>query len=141
MNRNRIQLQIALGLGAVAVLLLLWPSGPAYAARSGDLFQGNPFALPPGVHYQARKGEAVEPPQEKKETKAPELPPLTLQAVVWGGPRPVAVINDENFLVGDTLFGHEIIDIGRDEVVLMVNKKSRTLRLEPLPLKVDRTLP
>ncbi|MGP0566932.1 MULTISPECIES: hypothetical protein [unclassified Nitrospina] len=142
MNLKRIGKRTVLLVGALLAATLAWPPAPAWAVRDSDSYQGNPFALPSGVYYKARKGEMVEPPPKKKEeVKAPELPPLTLQAVVWGGPRPVAVINNENFLVGDTLFGHEIVDIGRDEVVLMGNKKTQTLRLEPVPLKVERTLP
>jgi hypothetical protein len=99
--------------------------------------QRNPFALPRGVYYKAPQTGTQTPAPKKKTKKAPELPPLTLQAVVWGGPQPVAIINGDNFVVGDTVYGHELLDIGREHVVIMGKKKTVTLRLDPAPLQAE----
>ncbi|CAI2719244.1 hypothetical protein [Nitrospina watsonii] len=147
MNRTQNEFRYRWWMG-VLILSMAWLPESALAVRDAESLmartQRNPFALPSGVYYKAPQSGSVSVEKEKEPVKqkdSVETPPLTLQAVVWGGPRPVAVINDGNYMIGDSLNGHEIVDIGRDAVVLMGAKKSRTLELQPSPLAVKRTLP
>lgn len=145
MNRTQNEFRYRWWMGAL-ILSMAWLPESALAVRDAESLmartQQNPFALPSGVYYKAPQSGSV--PVEKepvKEEGIEETPPLTLQAVVWGGPRPVAVINEGNYMIGDSLYGHEIVDIGRDAVVLMGAKKSHTLQLQSSSLAVKRTIP
>ena len=48
-------------------------------------------------------------------------PPLIVQGVVWGGPRPQAIINGRVYDIGDTVGGGTIIEINRHGVSLDVD--------------------
>lgn len=126
---------------AVLAVLTGVPVMPAMAERDEDSFrsgvQRNPFALPRGVYYKVPQTGPRTAPVKKETPKPPELPPLSLEAVVWGGPEAVAVINGGNYVVGDAVSGHELLDIGRDHVVLMGRKKTVTLRLDASPLHAE----
>lgn len=138
MNGKRMDIPV-LWLAAV-FLLAAGPAVPVRAELDGDSFrartQRNPFALPRGVYYKAPQ-TGTQTASKKKETKPAPAPPLVLQGVVWGGPEPVAVINGDNFVVGEAVAGHEVLDIGRDHVVVMGKKKTVTLRLDPTPLQAE----
>ena len=105
----------------------------------------NPFALPKGVYYKAEKKSTQTVKEmikkvikkEESEKQRMQLPPIFLQAVILGGPRRVAVINSSNYVVGDVLFGHELVEIGRDQAVLMGKAGSVILFLETSSLKVS----
>ena len=59
-----------------------------------------------------------EPLNDQIATDTPALapPPLTVQGVLWGGPRPSAIINGEVYGVGATVDGATITSIGRNGV-------------------------
>lgn len=46
------------------------------------------------------------------------LPNLTVQGLVWGSSIPQAIINNKVFRVGDNIEGAEVVEIGRDGVIL-----------------------
>jgi len=55
--------------------------------------------------------------------------PMTLQAVVWGGPVRVAIINGQNYVVGDLAFGKAVLSIDPEKVVLKGKIKNMILQL------------
>ena len=105
----------------------------------------NPFALPKGVYYKVEKKSTQTVKEkikkvittEESKKQVVQLPRMSLQAVILGGPRRVAVINNRNYVVGEFLFGHELVEIGRDQVTLMGQAGSVVLFLETFPLKVS----
>ena len=50
----------------------------------------------------------------------PPAPSLTVQGVVWGGPRPQAIINGRVYNIGDVVGGGKIVEINRHGVSLDV---------------------
>jgi len=135
---------VGISIGIVGLLL----AATVALAETGDTDMlrrstRNPFALPKGVYYKSDK-KPTQTTQEKILTKdaqkqVVQLPPLSLQAVILGGPRRVAVINNRNFVVGEYIFDHELVEIGRDQVVLMGKTGTLTLYLDtsPFGLKVS----
>ena len=110
-------------LGA-GLLLILWASvlGLSVQADAAERQRKNPFSLPGGIHYRSTE---VVPPQ----AVLPPGLPMTLQAVVWSGPVSVAIINGQNYVVGDQAFGKEVLSIAPDKVVLEGTIKDLVLRL------------
>lgn len=106
------------------LLLVLWALllGISVQADAAERQRRNPFSLPRGIHYWS--AEVAPPP-------AVLLPgiPLVLQAVVWGGPERVAIINGQNYVVGDQAFGQEVLSIAPEKVVLEGIVKDTVLRL------------
>ncbi len=122
----------------------LWIGFALLVATSSSYAESgrNPFALPKGVYYKQDKKPTQTSNEKIKETpknQVAQLPPLSLEAVILGGPRRVAVINNQNYVVGETIFGHELVEIGRDQAVLMGPYGSVELNLEAAPfgLKVS----
>lgn len=116
------------------LLLVLWVSvlGLSAQADAAERQRKNPFSLPRGIHYWSDK---VAPPQ-------PVLPTgiaMTLQAVVWGGLERVAIINGQNYVVGDQAFGKVVLSISPDQVVLEGKIKNTVLRINrPIfPIRVS----
>ena len=58
---------------------------------------------------------------------------LTIQGLVWGGPRPQAIINGRVYSVGDTVSGGKIISINRDGVRLDYDGVPAFFPLIPTP--------
>ncbi len=117
-------------LGA-GLLLVLWVAvlGLSAQADAAERQRKNPFSLPRGIHYWS---DEVVPPQ-------PVLSPaiaMTLQAVVWGGPERVAIINGQNYVVGDQAFGQVVLSISPEKVVLEGKIKNRVLRINRLAFPV-----
>lgn len=54
------------------------------------------------------------------EVKSPAVPPpsLTVRGVLWGGPEPQAIINDEVYRVGDSVEGARILSIDANGVTI-----------------------
>ncbi len=106
------------------LLLVLWALllGISVQADAAERQRRNPFSLPRGIHYWS--AEVAPPP-------AVLLPgiPLVLQAVVWGGPERVAIINGQNYVVGDQAFGQVVLSISPDQVVLKGKIKNTVLRI------------
>ncbi len=100
------------------VPIFVWPV-PADAAERK---RGNPFSLPKGIYYRSTGVTAPKPVLSAGT-------PMTLQAVVWGGPERVAIINGQNYVVGDRAFGQAVLSIDPDKVVLEGKIKNMTLRL------------
>ncbi len=87
------------GLG---LLVLLGPVSSLEATHPGSR---NPFLLPEEVYFIGQ-----EPVSEKVS--------LTLQAVVTGGQRKVATINNRNLVRGDRIEGQRVVRILEDRVIL-----------------------
>lgn len=69
--------------------------------------------------------------QERTGTPAPApLPALQVTAVIIGGSRRVAIINQEAFTVGDQIGTERILDIQSDRVVLGKGAQRRELLIE-----------
>jgi len=72
------------------------------------------------------------------ETPAPSAirpPPVTLQGMIWGGPRPQAVIDGDVYDVGDAVAGATIVKITRRGVI--VDVQGTTFELTPATLNHD----
>jgi len=54
----------------------------------------------------------VSEPQESK------VPVLQLKGIFWDNQKPTAIINDQIVEVGDKIFGHEVVFIREDRVIL-----------------------
>ena len=54
-------------------------------------------------------------------SQRPPSPALTVQGVVWGGPRPQAIINGRVYNIGDMVGGGKIIEINRHGVSLDID--------------------
>ena len=91
-------------------------------ADAAERKRKNPFSLPKGIYYRST-GVTVPKP-----VLAPGVA-MTLQAVVWGGPERVAIINGKNYVVGDLAFGKAVLSIDPDQVVLEGKIKNMTLQL------------
>ena len=78
----------------VGLLLVLWVSIFVWPmpADAAERKRKTPFSLPKGIYYRST-GVAVTKP-----VLAPGVL-MTLQAVVWGGPERVAIINGQNYVV------------------------------------------
>lgn len=73
----------------------------------------------------------------------PQPPTFTIEGVVWGGPRPQAVIDGDVYDVGDTVQGAKIMAIDRTGVTGTM--QGRTIRWRPevsrdSPTRYDRSL-
>jgi hypothetical protein len=57
------------------------------------------------------------------EMPAVPLPSFSVQGLIWGGSMPQAVIDGQVLKVGDTIQDAEIVEINKDGVKLLYNKK------------------
>ena len=85
-----------------------------------------PQAVPPvsaPIQLQPANSESSGRPANAppaSEQRAP-MPNLTVQGLVWGGPRPQVIINDKVYSVGDMVGGGKIVVINRHGVGLEYN--------------------
>ena len=88
----------------------------------------NPFLLPEGV-YPLGKG----PPAQ--------VEALILQAILSVDGKKTATISNMNFVVGDWVFGREVVAILEDQVVLAAKGIRSILQLKtsPFPIRVKNT--
>ncbi len=100
------------------VPIFVWPVQADAAERK----RKNPFSLPKGIYYRST-GVTVPKPVLSAGT------PMTLQAVVLGGPERVAIINGQNYVVGDLAFGKAVLSIDPEKVVLKGKIKNMILQL------------
>ena len=68
-------------------------------------------------------------PQFKKNSKAPETPPLRLSAIFQRGNDKLAIIDHEIVRVGDTVNGEKVVAIEKGRVVLSYGNGKRVLSL------------
>ncbi|PIP18736.1 MAG: hypothetical protein COT38_01120 [Candidatus Omnitrophica bacterium CG08_land_8_20_14_0_20_41_16] len=54
-----------------------------------------------------------------KAVVAKSFPKLTLQGIIWGSSLPQAIINNKVIRVGDTLESVDIVDIGKEGVIVL----------------------
>ncbi len=108
----------------VGILLVFWVSIFVWPVQTdaAERKRGNPFSLPKGIYYRSTGVTAPKP-------VLAVATPMTLQAVVWGGPERVAIINGQNYVVGDRAFGKAVLSIDPDKVVLEGKIKNMTLQL------------
>jgi len=108
----------------IVLLLVLWV--PMFVwpvpADAAERKRRNPFSLPKGIYYRST-GVTVPKPVLARGT------PMTLQAVVWGGPERVAIINGQIYVVGDLAFGKAVLSIDPEKVVLKGKIKNMILQL------------
>ena len=102
-------------------------------ADAAERQRKSPFSLPKGIYY---RSSVVAPSKPILSASTP----MTLQAVVWGGPERVAIINGKNFVVGDLAFGKEVLSIDPEKVVLEGKIKDRILKLNRpvIPITVSQ---
>lgn len=82
---------------------------------------------------------ATEPPSlpvEPPETSAPATPSLVVQGVVWGGPKPQAIINEQLYEVGDMVGSSTIVAIDRRGVV--IEHRGTEMVFEPSPVAMSQ---
>ena len=66
--------------------------------------------------------EVASMPGEASKPQAPlQPPPLVLQGLVWGGPKPTAIIDNRVYGIGETIQGFTITDIGREGITVALN--------------------
>jgi len=98
----------------------------------------NPFALPQGVRLLSALPETADPkaqdqagaPTEKDPAKAEPLTRV-LSGILTGSRQRLAIIDGTLVGTGDHIEGEQVVDIGRDSVVLARDGQRRTLRLPP----------
>ena len=57
------------------------------------------------------------------ETPVAPLPSFAVQGLVWGGSMPQAVVDNQVVKVGDVIQDAEIVEISKDGIKLLYNKK------------------
>ncbi|MBL7081269.1 MAG: hypothetical protein ISS44_01700 [Candidatus Omnitrophica bacterium] len=84
---------------------------------------------PFGIDIVLPKDEEVEEEAEKEEEKrdvsysSSSLPSLALKGVIWQGPIPLVIINDQVLKKGDTIKGATIVKIDEDSVTLIYQNR------------------
>jgi len=75
-----------------------------------------------------------------KETVKPPVPPprLTVRGLLWGGPEPEAIINDEVYRVGETVGGAKILSIDRTGITIEHQGKP-AFYPTPAPVQPERS--
>lgn len=95
------------------------------------------FVVRPNVSYTADQLEGVIDPFEPAVKKEEPLlttqelieqgdfvpPELTIQAIIWGGPFPQAIVNDRIVRVGDVISEAMVVDIHSDGIVFSYKNK------------------
>ncbi|MFA5116291.1 MAG: hypothetical protein WC486_03315 [Candidatus Omnitrophota bacterium] len=61
------------------------------------------------------------------EQQAAPLPSFTVQGLIWGGSLPQAVIDDQVVKVGDVIQDAEIVEISKEGIKVLYNKKIHKL--------------
>ena len=101
----------------------------------------DPFALPATVEEAIRRRELAEKERLERErqtktTQPPEAemspPPLQLQGVFWGIPRPQAIINRQILSVGDTIEGAQLVSVSKEGVTVSFNDHLFQIKLPTL---------
>jgi len=121
-NKTKSQVQPAASTRPSRVALTDRPTYTASTLRDPlqSLFPGGPKKL------------EVRPSQEPGRVTAPSpgegrLPTLTIQGLIWGGPKPKAIIDNEVYGVGDIVQGATITEIGPEGITLEL--QGRTIRV------------
>ncbi len=71
---------------------------------------------------------------------SPQPPALAIQGLIWGGPRPQALINGELFDIGETVQGARIVAISRDGITVDVQGSTFVLQPKKSSQPLSRTL-
>ena len=111
------------------------PRPPAVVSRQPDQWTYTAATLRDPLQSQlpGSKKPEVRPSQEGSghgmASSAGEvrLPTLTIQGLIWGGPKPKAIIDNEVYGVGDVVQGATITEIGREGITLEL--QGRTIRM------------
>lgn len=78
----------------------------------------NPAATPQG-HHPTAVAAAATPPRT-----------LLLQGIIWGGPQPQAIIDDEVYGVGDVVQGAAITAIGQEGITVEIEGQARQVAIQ-----------
>jgi len=103
----------------------------------------DPFQLPSPLKEAVRQREILkEQPPTPPPQEAPPIPtsppPLQLQGVFWGTPRPSAIINRRILYVGDTIDNAKILAVTKDGVTASYGGQEFQLRLPEPNLQGSR---
>lgn len=61
------------------------------------------------------------------QVQAKELPPMTIQGIMWGGKFNQAIINSKVVKAGDTIEGAQVISIEKNKIILIFEGRKFTL--------------
>ena len=83
-----------------------------------DPFRSLLPAEPPKLQVQSPQGQNLQGVPQPPWRGAKSSPTLAVQGLLWGGPEPKAIINDQVCGIGDVVQGATITSIGRDGITV-----------------------